>query len=67
MSERGGLAVVREGSGAMSWQAASEAFLRRDIAPTTRRIYALTLDAVGRGLGGQPLAELAPQEHDEER
>lgn len=60
MAERQGLAVVRLASGTVSWQVASEAFLRRDIAPTTRRIYALTLDGVGRGLGGLPLAEMAP-------
>lgn len=58
MSERPVLAVVRPGNGAVSWQGAGEAFLRRDIAPTTRRIYALTLDEVGGGLGGMPLADL---------
>ena len=59
MTERPVLAVVRSGSGAVSWQRAGEAFLRRDIAPTTRRVYALTLDAVERGLGSLPMAELA--------
>lgn len=57
-SQRPTLAVVRPDRGAVSWAEAGEAFLRRDIAPTTRRIYALTLDAVDRGLGDRPLAEV---------
>jgi len=41
-----------------SWAQASESFLRRDLAPGTRRIYALTLEAVGRRLGSTLMAEL---------
>ncbi len=38
-----------------TWQRATEAFLRRDLAPGTRRIYRLTLEAVGAHLEGEDL------------
>lgn len=34
-----------------TWEQATDAFLRRDLAPGTRRIYRLTLSAVGSHLG----------------
>lgn len=45
-----------------TWQQASDAFLRRDLAPGTRRIYRLTLDQLGRKFGGdRRLADLGAQ------
>jgi integrase len=41
-----------------SWEKASESFLGRDLAPGTRRIYRLTLEAVGRHLGSSMLAKI---------
>lgn len=40
------LAVVPSPTASATWEQASEAFLRRDLAPGSRRIYALTLAAV---------------------
>lgn len=43
-----------------TWAKAEDAFLRRDLAPGSRRIYALTLDRVGALLGTEiPLSDLA--------
>jgi len=39
-----------------TWRRSTDAFLRRDLAPGTRRVYGLTLEAVGAHLGGQELA-----------
>jgi integrase/recombinase XerC/integrase/recombinase XerD len=44
---------------ATSWADATEFFLRRDLAPGTRRIYRLTLEAVGRHLECPILAEIS--------
>jgi len=45
-----------------TWQQASDAFLRRDLAPGTRRIYRLTLDQLGHKVGGdRRLADLGAQ------
>jgi len=49
--------VPRPGVGA-SWADATESFLRRDLAPGTRRIYRLTLAAVGEHLDSTMLAEI---------
>jgi integrase len=43
---------------ATTWAHAAESFLGRDLAPGTRRIYRLTLDAVGRELDSTILAEI---------
>src|SRR4051812_1317969 len=48
--------------GTATWKSAVEAFLRRDVAPGTRRVYGLTLARVGRAVGeGQPLSRIEPQ------
>lgn len=39
-----------------TWQRAVDAFLRRDLASGTRRVYGLTLEAVGAHLDGRELA-----------
>jgi len=45
-----------------TWQQASEAFLRRDLAPGSRRIYRLTLDRLGSAVGAdRRLADLTPR------
>jgi len=45
-----------------TWQQASDAFLRRDLAPGSRRIYRLTLDRLGVALGAdRRLADLTAQ------
>jgi len=41
-----------------SWTTATESFLGRDLAPGTRRIYRLTLEAVGEHLDRQMLAKI---------
>src|SRR4051812_39666840 len=41
-----------------TWQQASEAFLHRDLAPGTRRVYRLTLEAVGSRLAAATLADV---------
>ncbi len=42
-----------------TWHQASEAFLRRDLAPGSRRIYRLTLDRIGSTVGAdRRLADL---------
>jgi site-specific recombinase XerD len=56
------LEAVPPPAGEIEWQAAVDAFLRRDITPGTRRLYDLTL----RWLGGQvgtatPLRTITPQ------
>jgi len=43
---------------AISWAAAAESFLGRDLAPGTRRVYRLTLEAVGRQLNNPMMPEL---------
>lgn len=45
----------------ISWEAAQDAFLARDLAPSTRRSYALVLDALGAALGHAPPEELTPE------
>jgi integrase len=49
--------VPHDGVGT-SWAKAAESFLRRSMAPGTRRVYRLTLEAVGRSLGSPMLAEV---------
>jgi len=45
-----------------TWHQASEAFLRRDLAPGSRRIYQLTLDRLGSAVGAdRRLADLTPR------
>jgi integrase len=47
---------------AATWQRASDAFLRRDLAPGSLRIYRLTLDQVADQVGGSTrLADLTPR------
>ena len=43
---------------ATTWTQGSESFLRRDLAPGTRRVYGLTLEAVERQLDSTILAEI---------
>lgn len=45
----------------ITWEAARDAFLARDLAPTTRRSYGLTLDALGSALGHVPPEMLTPE------
>jgi len=49
------VSIPTRGTG-LTWQRATDAFLRRDLAPGTRRIYGLTLEAVGAHLQGKKLA-----------
>ena len=45
-----------------TWQQASDAFLRRDLAPGSRRVYGLTLERLGAALGpDRRLADLTAQ------
>ncbi len=44
--------------GGTSWTDATESFLRRDLAPGTRRVYRLTLEAVGRHLESPTLSQI---------
>lgn len=47
----------------VTWQQASDAFLRRDLSPGSRRVYRLTLDRLGAVVGsGRRLADLTPQD-----
>jgi len=45
-----GLRAVPGAGAVVTWEQASEAFLRRDLAPGTRRVYRMTLTAVGEHL-----------------
>jgi len=57
------LSPVPKATDAATWQQTSEAFLRRDLAPGSRRIYRLTLDAVAGHLPeGAPLADLSTRQ-----
>jgi len=58
MAAKTTLKSVPKDGAAASWAQASESFLGRDLAPGTRRIYRLTLDAVGRRLNNPMLAEI---------
>ncbi|NMM29684.1 MAG: site-specific integrase [Cellulomonas sp.] len=58
MAGRSGLMAVPAAESLVTWQAAAEAFLRRDIAPGTRRVYGLTLSAVASHLDTNVLAEV---------
>ena len=49
------VSIVPNTGGSPTWEQATDAFLRRDLAPGTRRVYRLTLDAVGAQLGGKAL------------
>ena len=53
-----GLVAVPAAESAVTWERAVEAFLRRDLAPGTRRVYGLTLSAVASHLDIQSLGEL---------
>lgn len=58
MAGKPALASVPKDGVATSWAQAVESFLRRDLAPGTRRVYRLTLDAVGAQLGNPVLTEI---------
>lgn len=45
----------------ISWEQAEEAFLARDLAPTTRRSYGLVLEALGAALGHVPPEQITPE------
>lgn len=56
------LRAVPSASTGATWQQATDAFLRRDLAPGSVRVYRLTLDRLGRELGSESrLADLTPQ------
>lgn len=46
----------------ISWESAQEAFLARDLAPTTRRSYLLVLEALGAALGHVPPQSLTVEQ-----
>jgi integrase len=52
------LRSVPQPGGGTSWTMATESFLGRDLAPGTRRVYRLTLEAVGEHLDRQTLATI---------
>src|SRR5438132_61973 len=56
------LTSVIDSTTGTTWQEASEAFLRRDLSPGTRRVYALTLAAIGEQMHPVPLAALHPRQ-----
>jgi integrase len=58
MAAKSALKSVPQVGVATSWATASESFLCRDLAPGTRRIYRLTLEAVGPHLDSQMLSEI---------
>jgi integrase len=58
MAGRSGLVAVPAAGSVVTWEGAVAAFLRRDLAPGTRRVYVLTLDAVGEHLDLASLAEV---------
>lgn len=56
------LRAVPKATDAATWQQASDAFLRRDLAPGSLRLYRMTLDRVGGHLGDATrLADLTPR------
>jgi integrase len=59
MAGRSGLVAVPAAGSAATWEQATEAFLRRDLAPGTRRVYALTLNAVASHLDASALADVS--------
>jgi integrase len=58
MATKPALRSVPQAGVGTSWTTATESFLGRDLAPGTRRVYRLTLEAVGRNLGSPMLAEV---------
>jgi integrase len=58
MTAKRALKAVPQAGVDTSWADATESFLRRDLAPGTRRIYRLTLEAVGRHLDNTMLSEI---------
>jgi integrase len=56
MATKRALRSVPQAGVGTSWAKATESFLRRAMAPGTRRVYRLTLEAVGRNLGSPMLA-----------
>lgn len=54
-------AVPSPDSPTVTWSAATEAFLRRDLSPGSRRVYKLTLDRVGGHLDDLCLRTLTPR------
>jgi len=58
MATKRALTAVPQAGVGTSWAKATESFLRRAMAPGTRRVYRLTLEAVGRNLGSPMLAEV---------
>jgi len=47
MGSRTAVTVIPFLGGSPSWEEATAAFMRRDLAPGTRRVYRLTLEVVG--------------------
>jgi len=58
MATKRALKAVPQAGVDTSWADATESFLRRDLAPGTRRVYGLTLSAVGGNLDSPRLAEI---------
>jgi integrase len=58
MATKRALTSVPQAGVGTSWVKATDSFLRRSMAPGTRRVYGLTLEAVGGNLGSPMLAEV---------
>ena len=58
MASRRALVAVGPDTAIIDWEAASAAFLQRALSPGTKRVYALTLAAVGHHVRSAPLAAL---------
>ncbi|MHB1064215.1 MAG: tyrosine-type recombinase/integrase [Georgenia sp.] len=56
MTARRSLVPVGADTATVDWETASAAFLERALSPGTRRVYSLTLTAVGHHFGSVPLA-----------
>lgn len=59
MPVRSGLVAIPAAGSAVPWERAIEVFLSRDLAPGTRRVYALTLSAAASHLDTSALAEVS--------
>jgi len=58
MATKRALTSVPQAGVGTSWTTATESFLRRDLASGTRRVYRLTLEAVGRHLDSPMLVDI---------
>jgi len=58
MGSRTAVTVIPFLGGSPSWEEATAAFVRRDLAPGTRRLYGLTLEVVGAHLTGSGLVAI---------